>query len=227
MELDRERPAAVVAGEDLPIVKAEKSRPLLNAPPPPMNSSMNVPDEHSGSFAVKVPNGSFLRERNGRDRRLLRVCGRAAASISTARATRTSGGRRMRNLLLIPIWNVSWEADVTPVEEFSGGDLILEVDPAGGTRKATGAAAVNDRVLAASVDLRAGRYIRIPLGGELIGRGKGARGPAIEASDEDLLAALLVDAAQRPIVLCGQDLGVPATFRLPVITRGGRSVKSS
>src|SRR4029453_12474853 len=40
------------------IVNAEKSLPLLNAPPPPMNSSMNVPDGHSGSLAVKVPNGS-------------------------------------------------------------------------------------------------------------------------------------------------------------------------
>ena len=31
----------------------------------------------------------------------------------------------------------SREADVAPVEGFSGGDLVFEVDPAGGTREAT------------------------------------------------------------------------------------------
>jgi hypothetical protein len=49
---------------------------------------------------------------------------------------------------------VSREADVAPVEELSCDDVVLEVDPAGGSLEATGAAARNDQVLAASVDLR-------------------------------------------------------------------------
>jgi hypothetical protein len=45
------------------------------------------------------------------------------------------------------------ELDVAPVEELSGCDFVLEVGSAGGTHKAAGAAALNDWVLATSVDL--------------------------------------------------------------------------
>jgi hypothetical protein len=45
------------------------------------------------------------------------------------------------------------ELDVAPVEELSGCDFVLEVGSAGGTLKAAGAAALNDWVLATSVDL--------------------------------------------------------------------------
>jgi hypothetical protein len=49
----------------------------------------------------------------------------------------------------------SWlpELDVAPVEKLSGCDFVLEVGSAGGTLKAAGAAALNDWVLATSVDL--------------------------------------------------------------------------
>jgi hypothetical protein len=45
------------------------------------------------------------------------------------------------------------ELDVAPVEELSGCDFVLEVGSAGGTLKVAGAAALNDWVLATSVDL--------------------------------------------------------------------------
>jgi hypothetical protein len=45
------------------------------------------------------------------------------------------------------------ELDVAPVEELSGCDFVLEVESAGGTLKDAGAAALNDFVLATSVDL--------------------------------------------------------------------------
>ena len=45
------------------------------------------------------------------------------------------------------------ELDVAPVEELSGCDFVLEVGSAGCTVKAAGAAALNDWVLATSVDL--------------------------------------------------------------------------
>ena len=45
------------------------------------------------------------------------------------------------------------ELDVAPVEELSGCDFVLEVESAGGTLKDAGAAAINDFVLATSVDL--------------------------------------------------------------------------
>jgi hypothetical protein len=61
----------------------------------------------------------------------------------------------------------SAELDVPPVEEPPGADLVLEVDPAGGTREAARAAARGDRVLAAPLELRAGRDVRVPLGLEL------------------------------------------------------------
>src|SRR5688500_4214195 len=104
--------------------------------------------------------------------------------------------------MVIGPWNLSREADVAPVEELSCDDVVLEVDPASGPREAIGAAAGNDWVLAAAMDLRAGGCVRIPLGGELVGRGERPHRPAIEAADEDLLAALLVDAAGGPVGTC-------------------------
>jgi hypothetical protein len=109
--------------------------------------------------------------------------------------------------------NVSREGDVAPVEELSCDDVVLEVDPAGGSLEATGAAARNDRVLAASVNLRASRHVWIPLGRECVRRGKRPLGPAIEAPDENLFTALLVHAARASVVSCGHDLRVPATLQ--------------
>src|SRR4029453_15663937 len=107
------------------------------------------------------------------------------------------------------------ELDVSPVEELSGCDLVLEVDSAGSTLKAAGAAARNDWVLATSVDLRASRHVRIPLGLELVRCPESTLRPAIQAADEDLFTALYVHTARRTVVSGRLDIRVPAAVQTP------------
>src|SRR5690349_9505808 len=109
----------------------------------------------------------------------------------------------------------STELDVAPVEELSGCDFVLEVGSAGGTLKAAGAAARNDWVLATSVDLRASRHVRIPLGLELVRCPESTLRPAIQAANEDLFTALYVHTARRTVVFGHLDIRVPAAAQTP------------
>ena len=84
---------------------------------------------------------------------------------------------------------------MTPVLVGNGvSDDVLEINSASGTCEAASSAAGSDRVLAASANLLASG---VQLGLELVSRGEGARGAAIEASHEEFLARLEVYAARR------------------------------
>jgi hypothetical protein len=84
----------------LRMVLAPKRAP----PPPPMNSSTNVPDGHSGSDAVKVPERRppVLREGDVRhDRRSLRMrrrCSRERSARENGQQEQSASGHRPTSL---------------------------------------------------------------------------------------------------------------------------------
>ena len=74
---------------------------------------------------------------------------------------------------------VSAEADMASVDVGNGvSNDVLDVDSALGTLKSPSAAALNDAMLAASVNLYPGRHVRIPLRFEFVRRLEGSRGSA-------------------------------------------------
>ena len=78
------------------------------------------------------------------------------------------------------------------VDEASGLNDVLEVESALGTLKSPSAAALNDGMLAASVNLYPARRVRIPLRFEFVRRREGSLGSAIEAAEENLFAGFQV-----------------------------------
>lgn len=122
-------------------------------------------------------------------------------ATSTAMIT-ISAHRRCRKCLrcspLSPLpFPVSAERDVPAVEVQPGADLVHEVKPPGRAREAPGPGALNKRVLAAALDLHAGRHVRAPLGLELVGRRERPHRPAVHAGDDQLSTGLAVNPARR------------------------------
>ena len=65
-------------------------------------------------------------------------------------------------------------------------DDVLEVEPALSTFESSRAAALNDGVLAAPVNLYPGQHVWIPLGLKPVGCRERTHGSTVEAADEDL-----------------------------------------
>jgi hypothetical protein len=83
------------------------------------------------------------------------------------------------------------------VDEGTGVDDVLEIESATGTLKSPSAAALSDGMLAASVKLYPGQYVRIPLRFEFVRRREGSHRSAIKAADDNLFAAFQVHTARN------------------------------
>ena len=104
------------------------------------------------------------------------------------------------------------QRDVTAVDDVAVADDVLEVEAPSGAGEPADAAAGDDRMLAAALDLLARGDVGVPLRLELVGGGEQPVWAAIEAADEDLTALLDVDAAWCAVVRGSVDLEVQASL---------------
>jgi hypothetical protein len=109
---------------------------------------------------------------------------------------------------------------MTSVDVGNGvSDDVLDVESARSALKPARAAALDNGMLAASVNLYPARHVRVPLRLEPVRRREDTLGSAIKAADEDLFAVSRY--TPLGVSLGGSIFAYKQPSRLPVITRPG------